>query len=231
MLPILLAEDDKNTRLLTTLRLKPYYEVTAVADGQEALDYLRSGKEAALLVADVMMPRLDGFELVKQLRQDGNSIPVIMLTAKQQISDKRTGFALGIDDYLTKPVNYEELVMRIDAVLRRSRITNEKKIVIGSVELNASSYTVTRKNADGTEERIELPKKEFDLLYKLLSYPGEIFTKTQLFESVWGLDSESNEDTVKVHVNRLRSRFDGWKEFSIETLRGLGYRACVSKGN
>lgn len=231
MLPILLAEDDKNTRLLTTLRLKPYYEVTAVADGQEALDYLRSGKEAALLVADVMMPRLDGFELVKQLRQDGNSIPVIMLTAKQQISDKRTGFALGIDDYLTKPVNYEELVMRIDAVLRRSRITNEKKIVIGSVELNASSYTVMRKNADGTEERIELPKKEFDLLYKLLSYPGEIFTKTQLFESVWGLDSESNEDTVKVHVNRLRSRFDGWKEFSIETLRGLGYRACVSKGN
>ncbi len=222
MASVLVAEDDKNIRLLTTLRLKSFYTVESAENGQEAFDIIQN-KNIDILVADIMMPQLDGFALVKKLRENNNNIPVIMLTAKQTIADKRTGFALGIDDYLTKPVNYEELVMRIDAVLRRSRIATEKRICIGDSILDSASYTVSY-----NDKEIELPKKEFDLLYKMLSYPGEIFTKTQLLESIWGNDSESSEDTIKTHISRLRNKFADCKDFSIETLRGLGYKALVT---
>ena len=226
MVTVLVAEDDKNTRLLTTLRLKPYYTVENACNGKEALDLIHT-KHIDLVVADIMMPVMDGYTLVKKLREENATIPIIMLTAKQTITDKRTGFSCGTDDYLTKPVDYEELVMRIDALLRRAKIAGDKKIVIGSIIIDSSSYTITTGNSK-TNETISLPKKEFDLLYLLLSYPNEIFTKEVLMEKIWGNDSNSDEDTVKTHISRLRTRFESWPEFSIETLRGLGYRAIIN---
>ena len=225
MVTVLIAEDDKNTRLLTSLKLKAYYNVETATDGFDAYNILKT-KKIDLLVSDIMMPDMDGFALVKKLRSDGNKIPVIMLTAKQTISDKRTGFALGIDDYLTKPVNYEELIMRIDAVLRRSQIATDKKITIGNAVFDSVSMTATR-----GKEIIELPKKEFELLYKMLSYPTEIFTKNQLMEAIWGNESDTNDDTLKTHINRLRKKFENWTEFSIDTVRGLGYRIIINGGS
>jgi len=218
MAVILVVEDDKNTRILTTARLKSRYRVLAAADGKEALDILYH-EAVDLVVADIMMPQMDGYELVRTLREYNNAIPVILLTAKSAFEDKRRGFSTGTDDYMTKPVDYDELQWRIEALLRRAKISSSHRIEAGGAELDADSYTVAR-----GDERIELPKKEFDLLYLLLSYPNVIFTKEQLLEKVWGFDTESDDSTVKTHINRLRSRFEGWDEFRIVTVRGLGYK-------
>lgn len=224
MATILIAEDDRNIQMLVTARLKPYYTIVCANDGQEALDIVESQK-IDLLIADVMMPRIDGFRLVQTLRENGFSIPVLILTAKQSFDDKRAGFSSGTDDYMTKPVNYEELQWRIEALLRRARIASDNKITLGNVVLDSSSYTLTNKG-----QEIELPKKEFELLYKLLSYPGQIFTKNQLLDDIWGFDSESGEDTVKTHISRLRNKFQDVEEFQIITIKGLGYKAEVTGG-
>lgn len=240
MATILVVEDDKNTRLLTTARLKPHYDVIAARDGEEALDLFYS-RHVDLIVADIMMPNMDGYELVRTLREYKQDVPVIMLTAKQDFEDKKQGFSTGTDDYMTKPVRYEELLWRIEALLRRARINTDKKISLGSVTVNAKNYTVCRvcpgkegtcsdtpSTAASASEEIQLPKKEFELLYKLLSYPDMIFTKDQLLEDIWGYDTDSDDNTIKTHISRLRNKFDGWEEFKIITIRGLGYKAEIS---
>jgi DNA-binding response OmpR family regulator len=173
-----------------------------------------------LVIVDIMMPGMDGYEFTKTLRENRNSLPILMVSAKQLPEDKRKGFLVGTDDYMTKPVDEEEMLLRIKALLRRAKIVSERRIVIGEVVLDYDSYTVTKK-----DEVIELPQKEFLLLYKLLSYPGKIFTRIQLMDEIWGTESESGWETVTVHIGRLRKRFEGWEEFEIESVRGLGYKA------
>ena len=223
MANILIVEDDANIRLLLEARLRSRYTVSAASCAKEAYGILDKG-ETDLIITDIMMPEVDGYEFLETLRANGSSVPVIMLTAKDALSDKGRGFAAGCDDYLTKPVNFEELIWRIDAVLRRYKIANEGKITIGAVTVDASAFTVTRGSL--TEE---LPTKEFQLLYLLLSYPDRIFTKEQILDKVWGYESESDETTVRTHINRLRNRFENFTEFEILTIRGIGYKAVIKK--
>ena len=175
-----------------------------------------------LIITDLMLPGMDGYALVESVRSMGRATPVIILTAKDGMGDKGRGFAVGTDDYLTKPVNFEELTWRIDALLRRSKIANEGRISIGQVVVDKQSFTVTR-----GEESFALPTKEFQLLYLLLSYPGKIFTKENILDSVWGYSSESDEYTVRTHINRLRNKFEHFPEFEIVTIRGVGYKAVI----
>lgn len=219
----MIVEDDENLRLLLSTRLKTRYAVTAVSGATEALNLLEDGK-TELVITDIMMPVMDGYTFVKTMRSQGWDIPVIMLTAKDTLNDKGQGFSVGCDDYLTKPVNFEELVWRIDALLRRSKIANEGKIVIGGVTVDSSEFTVTR-----GDTVIELPTKEFRLLYLLLSYPNKIFTKENILDKVWGYTSESDETTVRTHMNRLRSKFENFPEFELVTIRGVGYKAVIKK--
>lgn len=221
MASILVVEDDKNTRLLTKARLKHEYEILEAQDGEEALAILDS-QHVDLIIADIMMPRMDGYQLVRTIRGEGSTVPVILLTAKAAFEDKRTGFSSGTDDYMTKPIDYEELKWRIKALLRRANIAGERQIRVGDIVLDAASYTIGR-----GERKEEMPRKEFELLYKLLSYPGMIFTKGQLLNDIWGYDSDSDENTVKTHISRLRMRLAEYPEISIVTLRGLGYKADI----
>ncbi len=221
MATILVVEDDKHTRLLTCARLKPHYAVEEAENGEQALNMLDQ-KHIDLIIADIQMPVMNGYDLVREMRESGMQIPVIMLTAMHTFDDKRTGFASGTDDYMTKPIDYEELLWRIKALLRRANIVSQRKIIIGNITLDSASYTVTR-----GETTTELAKKEFDLLYKLLSYPGMIFTKSQLLDEIWGYDTNSDETTIKTHINRLRNKFADCTEFEIITIRGLGYKAEI----
>ena len=217
---ILVVDDDKNTRLLFRAVLENAgYTVSAASDGSEALALMDS-EHIDLVVLDIMMPKMDGYEFTKTLRECDNNLPILMVFAKQLPIDKNKGFAVGTDDYMTKPVNQDEFLYRIKALLRRAKIANERKIVVGDVILDYDSLTVTKGN-----EVQELPQKEFMLLYKLLSYPGKIFTRIQLMDEIWGAESETGWETVTVHVGRLRKRFEGWSEFEIESVRGLGYKA------
>lgn len=221
MATILVAEDEKNLQLLIQAQLKPYYTVVTADNGEEALAIIES-QHIDLLIADIMMPKMDGIELLKELRRDGFQFPVLLLTAKQTIMDKREGFKTGADDYLTKPVIYEELLLRIEALLRRALISAEQKIVIGDVTVDSATYTLSDKDT-----RLALPKKEFELLFKLLSYPGQIFTRNQLLDEIWGFDSESSEDTIKTHMNRLRNKCKSFEVFQLITVKGLGYKAVI----
>ena len=220
MFHILVVDDDKNTRMYFEAVLKNNnYTVTVAKNGEEALEVM-DRVHVDLVVLDVMMPKLDGYEFTKTLRECDNNLPILMVSAKQLPADKNKGFAVGTDDYMTKPVNQDEFLYRIKALLRRARIANERKIVIGDVVIDYDSLTVTR--GDVIQE---LPQKEFLLLYKLLSYPGKIFTRIQLMDEIWGAESETGWETVTVHIGRLRRRFEGWSEFEIESVRGLGYKA------
>lgn len=223
MANLLIVDDDANMRILLNARLKSRYGVRLAKDGVEALEIFEEGN-TDLVITDIMMPGMDGYALVEKLRARGETVPVIMLTAKTAISDKGHGFAAGTDDYMTKPINFEELVWRIDALLRRSRIANEGKIVIGDVVVDKEMYSVSRGN-----EVTELPSKEFQLLFLLLSYPNKILTKENILDSVWGYTSESDENTVRTHINRLRNKFEGYPEFKIVTVRGIGYKAVIKK--
>ena len=217
---ILVVEDDKNTRKLITTILKNYgYSTLEATNGVEALDVL-DHNHIDLMVLDVMMPKMDGYELAQTLRENGSQMPMLMLSAKSAVNDIKQGFVVGIDDYMTKPFDFEELLLRIKALLRRSKIVAENKLVIGKITLDYNSYSIIID--DSTET---LPQKEFLLLYKLLSYPERVFTRMQLMDEIWGMDAESDEHTVNVHINRLRTRFADTKEFEIVTVRGLGYKA------
>lgn len=220
MFHILVVDDDKNTRMYFEAVLKNNnYTVTVAKNGEEALDVM-DREHIDLVVLDIMMPKMDGYEFTKTLRECDNNLPILMVSAKQLPVDKNKGFAVGTDDYMTKPVNQDEFLYRIKALLRRARIANERRIVLGEVVLDYDSLTVTK-----GETVQELPQKEFLLLYKLLSYPGKIFTRIQLMDEIWGAESETGWETVTVHVGRLRKRFEGWQEFEIESVRGLGYKA------
>ncbi len=220
MFHILVVDDDKNTRLLFRAVLENAgYTVSTAVNGEDALKVMDQ-VHIDLVVLDVMMPKMDGYELTKLLRESNQNLPILMVSAKQLPIDKHKGFEVGTDDYITKPVDDEEMILRIKALLRRAKIANERRIEIGQVILDYDSFTVTREN-----EIFELPQKEFLLLYKLLSYPGKIFTRIQLMDEIWGADSDTGWETVTVHVGRLRKRFEGWSEFEIESVRGLGYKA------
>ena len=220
MFQILVAEDDKNTRRLMEAVLKEHrYHPILACDGLEALKLLDT-HHVDLVILDIMMPGMDGYELTRQLRATDYTLPILMVTAKQLPEDKRKGFIVGTDDYMTKPVDEEEMILRIRALLRRAQIVNERRITIGDVCLDYDSLTVSRGNESQT-----LPRKEFYLLYKLLSYPGKIFTRIQLMDEIWGMESQSDDNTINVHINRLRKRFEDYPEFTIETIRGLGYKA------
>ena len=223
---ILVVDDESRMRkLVKDFLVRQGYTVLEAADGMEAMDYFYEDKDIALIILDVMMPKMDGYEFVKQFRLMNKTTPILMLTAKKEWEDKKNGFAIGIDDYMTKPVHYEELQWRVRALLRRSQIHLEKKITIGDLIIREDDNTVSC-----GEERITLPKKEFDLLFKLLSYPKKVFTTTQLLDDIWGYETDSDETTVRTHINRLRKRFASYQEFEIVTVRGLGYRAERSSG-
>ena len=220
MFRILVVDDDKNTRLFLRAVLEDAgYTVTTANNGEDALDVMDK-EHIDLVVLDIMMPKMDGYEFTKLLRESQNNLPILMVSAKQLPSDKHKGFAAGTDDYITKPIDDEEMLYRIKALLRRAKIANEHRIEIGDVVLDYDSLTVKR-----GDEIQELPQKEFMLLYKLLSYPGKIFTRIQLMDEIWGAESETGWETVTVHIGRLRKRFEGWTEFEIESVRGLGYKA------
>ena len=220
MFHILVVDDDKNTRMLYRAVLEEAnYTVFTAEDGEAALRLLDQ-HHIDLVVLDIMMPKMDGYEFTKTLREGNNSLPVLMVSAKQLPADKKKGFLVGTDDYMTKPVDEEEMLLRIKALLRRAQIVSERRIVVGNVVLDYDAMTVSR----GVEIQ-ELPQKEFLLLYKLLSYPGKIFTRIQLMDEIWGADSETGWETVTVHIGRLRKRFEGWTEFEIVAVRGLGYKA------
>ena len=221
---ILVVEDHLPTQLLTASRIKPYFEVICANDGLQALEIIYS-KQVDLIVADIMMPSMDGYALLKTLRAERNDVPVILLTAKQAFEDKLEGFMLGSDDYLTKPLDYGELLLRIGAILRRSKIATQHKIVIGDVVIDSLTYTVSKQLVT-----IELPKKEFDLLFKLLSYPNQIFTRTQLLDEIWGYDSPSGDETIKTHISRIRKKLIHMREFDIVTIKGVGYKAEIKEG-
>ena len=220
MFNVLIVEDDKNTRrLMQAVLTGAGYKPFPAADGEAALDVLDT-THIDIIILDVMMPNMDGFEFTKTLRENKIMTPILMVSAKSAPADKKYGFRLGIDDYMTKPVDEEEMLLRIKALLRRSRIASEHKIQIGGVTLDYEALTVAK---DGKSEL--LPKKEFYLLYKLLSYPDIIFTRLQIMDEIWGYDSETDERTINVHINRLRERFKDFPEFEIVTVRGLGYKA------
>lgn len=220
MFHILVVDDDTNTRKLYKAILEAEnYTVFTASNGEEALDVMDTN-HIDLIVLDIMMPKMDGYEFTTTLRQTNNMLPILMVSAKQLPEDKYKGFLSGTDDYITKPVDEEEMLLRIKALLRRAKIITDRKIVIGDVVLDYDSFTVSRKG-----EVQELPQKEFLLLYKLLSYPGKIFTRIQLMDEIWGADSTTGWETVTVHIGRLRKRFEGWDEFRIESVRGLGYKA------
>lgn len=223
MAAILIVEDNKNTQLLTKARLQPYFEVVCASDGFEALDVIYA-RHIDLIISDIMMPNMDGFELLGRIRSEGFNTPILLLTAKQAFEDKREAYSLGTDDYVTKPVDYDELLLRVNALLRRAKIATDRQITIGKLTIDEAEHTVVYGDTP-----IPLSRKEFDLLYKFLSYPGKIFTKKQLLDEVWGLDSECTEDTIKTHINRLRNKLAECTEFEIITIKGFGYKVEVAE--
>lgn len=219
MFNILIAEDDRELRrLFAHVLLKNGYSVKEVSNGQEAIDAM--DKEFFdLIISDIMMPVMDGYEFVRLLRYTGNKTPVIMITAKDAFDDMRQGFMSGVDDYMVKPINVNEMLLRVGAILRRAQMINERKQTLGKTVLEFDTYTVISDKGS-----VILPQKEFMLLYKMASYPGKIFTRQQLMNDVWGYDSESDTHTVDVHIGRLRDRFKDNDDFKIVTMRGVGYK-------
>ena len=220
MVKILVVDDDKNIRKLMKVVLEHEgFSVITASDGGEALAVL--DKEIVdVIIVDVMMPKVDGYEFTESVRSFNSKIPILMVSAKQLADDRKKGFIAGVDDFMVKPIDTEELVLRVRALMRRAKINDEGKIIIGDVIVDSESFTVTK----GDNVQL-LPQKEFMLLHKLLSYPDKIFTRIQLMDEIWGMDSETGWETVTVHIARLRKRFESFAEFEIQSIRGLGYKA------
>jgi two-component system OmpR family response regulator len=217
---ILVVEDDANLRkLMATVLKQNGYNPLCAEDGAVALEILEH-EHVDLIISDIMMPNIDGYELISTLRGANNNLPILLVTAKESFADKQKGFLIGTDDYMVKPIDLNEMILRVGALLRRSQIANEHKLTVGDVLLDYNTLTVSRDGVDTV-----LPPKEFYLLFKLLSYPRQIFTRQQLMDEIWGMDSEADERTVDVHIKRLRERFSHFPEFEIVTVRGLGYKA------
>ena len=224
MFNILIVEDDKNIRKLMQIKLSAEgYNVITAQDGLEALDKIAES-HIDIMIVDVMMPKMDGYELIKTLRENKNVIPAIMVTARSSIEDKSKGFTLGADDYMIKPIDFYELSLRIKAVLRRAKIVHDKKIIIGDTVLDYDLLTVSN-----GENKIQLTKKEFSILYKLLSYPEKSFSKSMLFNEFWDYDSNTEEDVVKVFISKIRNKIAIFTNIDIETVRGVGYRGIKNE--
>ncbi len=226
MFRILVVEDDKNLRKLITTYLKKNEYITYEAtNGLEALDIMDTNY-IDLIISDIMMKEMDGYELTKSLRDANYTIPILLVTAKSTIADKKEGFLLGADDYMVKPINMEELLLRVKVLLKRANAANEQKLIIGNLIIDYKQMSVLYKG-----KNYQLAQKEFQLLYKLLSTPDTIFTRQELIEEIWGLDSESDFRTVDVHIKRIREKLNDVKEFEIVTIRGIGYKAIIKKDN
>ena len=219
MMKILIAEDDRELRqLFGHVLTKNGYAVREVSDGQEALGAMRTDY-FDLIISDIMMPRVDGYELVRRLREEGTRTPVLMITARDGFVDMSAGFQAGTDDYMVKPIHVGEMVLRVQALLRRAKMVGDRQQSIGATVLEYDSLTVF-----WGEESVTLPQKEFMLLYKMASYPGRIFTRQQLMDEIWGFASESDTHTVEVHIGRLRERLRDNTDLKIVTIRGVGYK-------
>lgn len=219
MFRILIAEDDRELRqLFSHVLAKNGYAVVGVSNGREALDEIEAGY-FDLIISDIMMPVMDGYEFVRSLRESENYTPVLMITAKDAFDAMQLGFISGTDDYMVKPINVNEMILRVGALLRRAQLISERRLTIGNTVLECDSLTVTSGN-----ERMILPQKEFMLLFKMASYPGKIFTRQQLMDDIWGYDSGTDTHTVDVHIGRLRDRFRDNSDFKIVTMRGVGYK-------
>lgn len=219
MFNVLVVEDDRNIRNLIEIKLRSLgYNVVTAENGKDALEKLSSNHLDIMLV-DAMMPIMDGYTFVKTVREEGDNIPAIMVTAKGSMADKSQGFDVGVDDYMVKPIEFDELSLRIKAVLRRAKIVSDRKITVGETVLDYDTLTVS----NGVE-KVVLTKTEFGIIYKLLSYPERSFSKSMLFEEFWAWDSETEEDIVKVYINRIRNKIAPFKEIDVETIRGIGYR-------
>ncbi len=220
MFNILVVEDARELRELfcDVLKENGYHAIPA-SEGREALEQMVHNS-VDLIISDIMMPQMDGYELIRSLRDANDLTPVLMITAKGDANDKRKGFQAGTDDYMVKPVDVNEMIWRVEALLRRSRMISQRKTVIGQTTFDCDALTVQR----GTE-KTELPQKEFLLMYKLISSPNRIFTRQQIMDDIWGPDSESDIHTLEVHISRLRERFRDNPDFELVTVRGLGYKA------
>lgn len=219
MFNILVVDDDKKiNEIYCSILSCNSFNAFSAFDGEQALNIVAENK-IDLVISDIMMPGIDGYDLTEQLRNDYPEMPILMISAKENYEDKKRGFMLGTDDYMVKPVNLNEMILRVNALLRRAKNVNERKITVGNTVLNFDTYTVC---FDGKE--IVVPQKEFLVLYKLISYPSQTFTRRQLMDEFWGYDTDSEERTVDVHINRLRERLKDCKDIKIETIRGLGYR-------
>ncbi len=224
MINILLVEDDqKLNKLFYTVLSKQGFNVHIANNGIEAFNILENN-HIDLIISDIMMPKMDGYEFTENVRKINEDMPILMITAKDDFNSKQKSFLIGIDDYMVKPIDVNEMILRVHALLRRSKIVHDKKQVVGSTVLEYDSLTITR-----NDESIVLAQKEFYLLYKLLSYPNKVFTRNQLMDEIWGLDSPSDLQTIDVHINRLRRRFENNPDFKIVTVRGLGYKVVKNE--
>ena len=224
MFKILVVEDNKNLRkLMVTYLKKNNYEPLEAEDGEQALDILDKN-HVDLIITDIMMPNMDGFQLTKELREANYMLPILFVTAKESIDDKKKGFLIGADDYMVKPVDMDEMVLRVGVLLRRANIINQRKLVIKDVVLSYDEFTLSK-----GDQVFDLPQKEFLLLYKLLSFPNKIFTRQDLMDEIWGLETESDLRTVDVHIKRLRKKFENFSEFEIVTIRGVGYKGVINE--
>ena len=220
MFNILIVEDDQTLlKVMCAILKKKGYNPLPAENGNVALKIMEK-EHIDLMITDIMMPELDGYGLTAEIRNGGFAFPILIVTAKEKFEDKERGFTYGADDYMVKPIDTKEMVLRVEALLRRAKISTERSISFGKVHLDYDTLTVS-----GESETIELPSKEFLLLFKLLSYPGKIFTRQSLMEEIWGVDTNSEERTVDVHISRLREKFYKWSDFEITTVRGLGYKA------
>ena len=222
MFSVLVVEDDEILNKMICIKLKQEsYGTFEAFDGKQALDVL-DREHIDLIISDIMMPNMDGYELTSELRNAAYTIPILMVTARSQMEDMEKGFQAGTDDYMIKPVNLKEMVLRVKALLRRSQIASEKKLVIGSTILDYDALTIKSKEGD-----FEMPPKEFYLLFKLLSYPNKIFTRQELMDEIWGMDSEVDDRTVDSHIKKIRRKFENCVDFEIVTIRGLGYKSKI----
>lgn len=220
MFSILVVEDDMTLNKMISAKLKKEnYQVFSSFDGQQALDIMDKN-HIDLIISDIMMPNKNGYELVKELRNASYMLPILMVTAKDQMEDMEKGFMVGSDDYMIKPINMKEMVLRVKALLRRAQIANEKKIIVGNTILDYDALTV---NTD--TESYDMPPKEFYLLFKLLSNPNKIFTRYELMDEIWGMENDINDRTVDSHIKKLRRKFEKSNDFEIVTVRGLGYKS------
>ena len=220
MFNILVVEDDKTLlKVMCAILGKRGFNALPAENGMAAFAVMEK-EHIDLMITDIMMPEINGYDLTAEIRNSGLTFPILMVTAKERFEDKEKGFGYGADDYMVKPIDVKEMMLRVEALLRRAKISTEHSLTVGKMRLDYDMLTVAKES-----ETVELPQKEFLLLFKLLSYPGKIFTRHSLIEEIWGMDSDSEERTVDVHINRLREKFYGWDDFEIVTVRGLGYKA------